>query len=948
MPDLTFTFGPFRLVPAQRALFQDGRPVRLGSRSLELLIVLVQRAGDVVANGDLLAQVWPNLHVEDGSLRVHIAALRRILGDGRAGLRYIANVPGRGYSFVAPVSRNDAPPSAPAATDARADSSTPLVLTSVIGRADIISTLTAQLQKRRFLSIVGPGGIGKTTVARAIADGLTPVYPDGVWFVALSGLSDLRHVPGAVIAVLRHAPFGSTDLPSLVANLRGKRTLIVLDNCEHVVDGAAELAETLLNAAPGVHIVATSREPLRADGEWVQRLPSLALPPTSGALSAAEALAFPAVQLFTERAMASMDEFELENDDVETVVEICRRLDGIPLAIELAAVRAAALGVRQVAAHLDDRFALLTRGRRTAMPRHQTLRAALDWSYDLLPETEAAVLRRLAVFTGDFSMDAASAVAGDLAGPVVLDHIANLAAKSLISPDLSGEHPRYRLLDTTRLYALEKLRGGGEHQGAARRHAEYYRDLLADAEAESESISQADWLATYGRHIDNVRIGIDWAFSSTGDPAIGVALTIAAVPLWVELSLLNECRERAERALSGLGDDPATAPARMKLSAALGWSLMYGVGRAREASAAWATTLDLADRLDDRSYRLRALWSLCIDQFNNGEFRRALEFAQRFASVASGSADVVDLMMADRILATARHYLGEQVDARRHIDQVIARFATVAQQPHNVRFRFDLRVSTHYFQARILWLQGLADQAMRVIEQNIEEGRIVGHALTFCSVLGQGACPIAFLAGDVEAAARYGAMLLEHTERHPLRLWQIWARCFDGMVTAKRGDLPAGLARLQRALEEAGEAASLPRFLLPIGALAMLLGEAGEAAEGLAVADAALTRCKARDEGWYFAELLRIKGELLAADTAERSASAAEDCFDSALVLARKQGALVWELRGALSFARLRIRQARKQDARRILAPVYEKFTEGFQTVDLRAARALLDSLPVD
>ena len=947
MADPSFIFGPFQLIRAQRVLLHDGKPVRLGSRSLDLLFVLVQRAGEVVANDELLAQVWPNLHVEEGSLRVHIAALRRVLGDGRAGLRYITNVPGRGYSFVAPVSRDGAQPSVPKASDEHVDTNAPTSLTSVIGRADIISTLTTQLQKRRFLTIVGPGGIGKTTVAVAIADALARAYADGVWFVALSALSDSRHVVGAVTSVLRHASFGSDDLSSLVANLRDRQTLIVLDNCEQVVDGAADLAVRLLKAAPGVHIIATSREPLRADGEWVQRLPSLAVPPPATALSAAEALAFPAVQLFSERALASMDEFALENDDVATVIEICRRLDGIPLAIELAAVRAAALGLRQVAEHLGDRFGLLTGGRRTAVPRHQTLRAALDWSYDLLSETEAAILRRMAVFAGDFSLDAAMAVAGDFPATLVVDHIANLVAKSLIVADLSGEPAQYRLLDSTRLYAVEKLRDGGEHREAARRHAEYYRDLLANADTESETTPQAEWLARYGHHIDNVRAGIDWAFSPVGDPEIGVALTVAAVSLWIQRSLLSECRERAERALASLGDDDMTARPRMQLSAALGWSLMYGVGRAREAGAAWTTTLELADRLGDRNYRLRALWSLCIDQFNNGEFRRALDFARRFARLAEGSNDVVDLMMADRLLATTLHYLGEQSNARQHIDQVIARLSTATQQAQILRFRFDLRVSTHYFQARILWLQGLADQALHVVERNIEEGRAIDHALTFCSVLGQAACPIAFLAGDVDAAARYGTMLLDHTERHPLRLWQIWARCFDGIVMAKRGDFTTGLRRLRGGLSEAGEAAFLPRFLLPLGALAAFLGETGETAEGLTIADAALTRCKARDEGWYLAELLRIKGELLARYPADRSA-AAEDCFSAALGLAREQGALFWELRGALSFARLRIQQRRQHDARRILAPVYAKFTEGFRTTDLLAARALLDALPVD
>jgi hypothetical protein len=344
--------------------------------------------------------------------------------------------------------------------------------------------------------------------------------------------------------------------------------------------------------------------------------------------------------------MAAVGGFNIDDADVAAVLEICRRLDGVPLALELAAARTDVFGVRELAAHLDDRFRLLTSGRRTALPRHQTLGATLDWSYDLLPETEGAVLRRLSVFADDFSVDAAVAVAGDLPAPLVVDHIANLVAKSLLVADLRDETAQYRLLDTTRLYAFEKLRSAAELPEAARRHAEYYRALFAPAEAESETRPQAEWLAIYGRHLDNVRAGLDWAFSPEGDPQIGVALTVAAVPLWVQLSLFGECCERVERALAALeGDEAVTARPRMQASAALGWSLMYGVGRAREAGPAWATTLELAERLDDRGYRLRALWSLCIDQFNNGDLRAALEFARRFAGLAADSSDAIDLMM---------------------------------------------------------------------------------------------------------------------------------------------------------------------------------------------------------------------------------------------------------------------------------------------------------------
>ena len=489
----------------------------------------------------------------------------------------------------------------------------------------------------------------------------------------------------------------------------------------------------------------------------------------------------------------------------------------------MAAVQVEVFGLRGLAQGLNDRFALLTKGRRTAIQRQQTLRATLDWSHDLLPEMERTVLRRLAVFSGDFTMEAARVVVGDetVPGIEVIESIANLATKSLIATDISGDITYHRLLETTRAYALEKLAESVDAERLRRRHAEYYRDFFEPAEDDGISRGQAEWLAIYGRHIDNLRTGLDWAFSPNGDARIGVALTVAAVPLWTHMSLMGECRERVERALASLGGTAAeTARPRMRLSAALGWSLMYGVGRAREAGPAWATTLELAKTLGDTHYQLRALWGLCIDQFNNGSMRVALEFARRFAALVAHSGNPMELMMADRILATSLHYLGDQNSARGHIDSALAHNATLSWQPKVVSPGFDLLVSAHYFQARILWLQGFADQAMRVVELNVEEGLVLGQALTFCSVLGQAACPIAFLVGELEAAERYGTMLLDHTEAHQVRLWNIWARCFNGLVMARRGDIPRGLRVLRDGLEQAGDARFLPRFLFLQGELA--------------------------------------------------------------------------------------------------------------------------------
>jgi predicted ATPase/DNA-binding winged helix-turn-helix (wHTH) protein len=940
-------------------LERDGVSVPIGGRAFDILLVLAERPGEVVSNRDLVTQVWSDINVGEGSLRYHIAALRKALGDGEGDVRYIANVPGRGYSLVAPVSRLSEPEAeplspietsgpgdvandaAPKLSSARHSTNIPIATSPLIGRAATLLEVRNLLSTRRSVTLTGPGGIGKTTLALELARSSSQDFPDGRFLVELASLSNVSGVASAVASVMG-IEVGSQEITaqSVAQAIDNKELLLVIDNCEHVLDGAAAVVETILSRCERVKVLATSREVLRVAGEHVYRVVPLDVPPEYGTTTT-DILDHSAIKLFMARAKSVGSDLEPDEENLRAVASICRRLDGIPLAIELAAARTAMLRPAEIATLLDDRFNLLTVGRRTALPRHQTLRAALDWSYELLTEVEARLLRHLAVFKGDFSL-AAAAVVADLSTIATADYLAGLVVKSLVVADLLSETSQYRLLETNRAYALEKLLDKGEHREAARRHAEYHLNLLMQAEQENATVRPGR-MTNYVRVIDNIRAGLDWAFGAEGDLHTGVTLAAAAVPLWMQLSLFRECRERSEIALAnldlwvGAGD---FARLRMQLLAAIGWSLIYSVGRSPEAGTALGKALDLADQLNDNEYRLRALWGLCIDQFNNGEFAHALGFARRFAETATDSADPVNLIMGDRLLAVAFHYLGDQRKARFHIDRAHAHLSDLGDQPKI--FPLDLQTSTHYFRARVLWLQGLADQSVRLVAQNVEEGR--RHALTFCSVLGQGACPIYYFAGDLDAAARYGEALLEHCERHAIRLWQLWANCFKGMVIAKRGNVEAGLQLLRHALESAGDARFLPRFLVPLGEFAAFLGEAGEVDQGLTAVEQTLQRCKVRDEQWYVPELLRIKGELILKAAAAEAASDAERCFHNGLELAREQGALFWELRNALSLARLRMGQDRQSDARELLRPAFGQFTEGHWIADLSEASGLLDS----
>jgi len=939
--DLAIFFGPFRLFPKSRLLEKDGAPLHVGGRALDILIFLAERPGEVVDKRELVKRIWAGVNVDEGSLRFHVAALRKALGDTGKSARYVLNVPGRGYCFVASLTHT-APLVVSSPGDAAPPRSLPPPLAKMIGRDEVIQKISTGLSLYRFITVVGPGGIGKTAVAVTVGHRRLADFGGQVFFIDFGPLRNSNLVAATIASGLGLAAGSEDPVPSLLTYLQARPILLIFDSCEHVLETLAPLAERIVREVPQLHVLATSRESFRSEGERIFRLFPLECPPRRDDLDVADVLAYPAAQLFVERIAQGSGPFQLSAEEAPLVADICRRLDGIALAIELAAGRVNAYGIAGTASLLDSRFSLQWRGRRTAIPRHQTLSAALDWSYDLLPAAESATLRRLSVFVGPFTLEAAAAVAsGDgLSASETIEAIDNLVTKSLIAP--SGARTlRYRLLDTTRTYALGKLTEFGEARRFARRHAEYFRDVFVRAESET-SVPLPDWLSAFGAELDNLRAALDWAFSPDGDAQLGIALTAGAVTLWVRLSLFAECRERARTALAALGDNADGGERmRMQLLAALGWSLMYGEGRAREARPILEATLELADRLDDQDFRLRALWGLCIDQFNNGEFGKARALADRFANAAASSSDKADLMLADRLMAVALHYLGEQTDARVRIERVNGSLHVLAEKPKI--FPLDLRISTQYFRARILWLQGFADQALELAARNIEEGRANGHALTFCSVLGQSACLIAFLAGDFDAADRYGAELLGHTERHAIRLWGLWARAFNAMVIAKRGNLEASLPLLRDELSRAGDARFLPRFLPLLGELAASFGEANQVDRGLDVIENVLTRCNDRQERWYLPELIRIKGELMLKEAPH--SPAAEACFHEAIDIAAKQGARFWELRCAISIARFRIGLGRSAEAVEILENVCGPLTQRSHIADMRIARDLIAQL---
>src|SRR5690349_7823711 len=590
--------GRFRLDPASGVLTHDDKATALGVRGVAVLAALVEHAGEYMSKSRLLDAGWPGAVVEEGNLPVQIAAVRRILAaDG--GEHWIETLPRRGYRFVGPVKKltNDWPVS-----PVTRRSNLPAPHTSFVGRERELVELKRLLPAKRLITIIGTGGIGKTRLALQVAAEVVDAYRDGVWLAELASIREPALVPttvGQVLGLTEKTSKPSMD--SLLTHVRSRQILLFLDNCEHLIDACARLVEAVLREAKAATVIATSREPLRLPGEQTYSLHSLSLP---SAHSTDTIRGSEAVQLFVERTQHQLPDFELTREREPAVAGICIHLDGIPLALELAAARARSLSVEQINARLSDRFRLLTGGSRTALPRQQTLRATLDWSYDLLAEDERAILRRISIFPATFTVEAASAVASDerIDEYAVIDLVSQLVSRSLVIADMKIGETRYRLLETIRAYAREKLVETGELDAIGRRHARFFRDFFESALDDRLRKAAVAWRAKYVPELDNVRVALDWAFDA-GDSATSVALAGGAGELWGMLGLFGEGVRRLENAIDRI-DEHTPAPQQARLWLWLGRLIDETPA---QACPAFERAADLYDRLGDAAGHGHAL-----------------------------------------------------------------------------------------------------------------------------------------------------------------------------------------------------------------------------------------------------------------------------------------------------------------------------------------------------
>ena len=936
-------FGPFRLAVADRKLTVGAREIRIGSREFDILEALTETPNEVVSHRKLLDRVWPGLQTTESLLRVHITGLRKALA-AEDPKNYVVTVTGRGYRFAGAVD-------APEQDELRQISGPgfPAMPGRIIGRDAQIQELLDILSEHGFVTLAGPGGIGKTTVSLAIAHRATGRYRDGVRFVDFTGHSEPDLVPSIAASAIEGRPVAARTAEELAADLRSRNMLVILDNCEHLITPIALLTERLRATAPGLHILTTSRESLRAAGEWIYRLPPLGLPDQAPNSEPKDVFTAPAVQLLIECARAFSNTATFAMSDAAGMAEICNRVDGIPLAIEFAAARLEVLGVEGVASQLKQSLALLTTGRRTALPRHRTLSATLDWSYQLLQDEEQALLRALAVFHAPMTLEAAAAVALHSGEPSagLLDSLAGLVAKSLLVVDRTKTAPRYRLLEATRDYAANQLVLSKDHATVARRHAQFligvFLRLESSGAEDNEVARETAWI-----YMNDVRSALEWAFSDAGDPGLARNLTKAAGPLWRYLMLSNasidgrasvsgDKRGAFNWALSDGGRSPIRSS--IGLYAVLASRRLLAGESSESLKVAWQNAFTITREQTEVERDFWALWACWLQNYPTGEHLLSLEYAKRAHALVAGSTYRLETACADFFVAVSEFALGRFESAKKRLESATASADLPMKPSVLVSFQWNPFVAMRCYLAEAQWQLGNFDEALALAKTNFEIAGDLDHPASLWCALAHGGCAIAIRWGDFDLAQTFSQSLQNVSRHNPP--WGAWGRCLQGWVAIRRGDLPSGVAELGAglsALEPRAYGHRYPEFL---AVMAEALASAGNEDEALATIHRAIDWAQQYKAGWCRAELIRVRGDI---QLKRGDAKAASADFAAALDIAREQGGRAARLRTATSLARLWVKSARSAEARALIEPICAEFPESCGADDVRRARSVLGS----
>jgi predicted ATPase/DNA-binding winged helix-turn-helix (wHTH) protein len=931
-------FGPYVLAPEQRLLTRQGVPLAVGARALEILIALVGEHGRVLTHRQLIERAWAGLTVEESNLRVAVSGLRKALRDGEEGARYIENVVGRGYCFVAPVrwlnlGSEQAPPAALPPPAQSLSTRLPLPAARVIGREDVVDRLVAAMGERSLISLVGAGGLGKTTVAALVAQALRARAAVEPVFVDLSAADDEAGLVKAVAAALGLDGPGRELEATVLTALASHRLLLVLDCCEHLVEAAAAFCDRLTRRLDAYRVLVTSREALRVEAETVHLLEPLAFPSADDAGAPREPLGYSAVQLFVERAEVSGRRGPWTDAETRLAGDICRRLDGVALAIELVASRVGALGLKGVADLLDESLGLQWPGRRDAAPRHQTLQALLDWSHDLLGERDRRVLRRLALFTGPFTLKDAHAVAGD-AGDDALDvanALTSLVDKSLVWTSHGGAGPvQFRLLDTTRAYALAKLTRSGEAEVIAERHATQVLARLTDGGGPGASLFQRRAPSTPPA-IGDVLAALRWAEGARPDDLFS-NLAVGAAPLLLSRAQLEECESWCVRALNRLAEARRGGSEELRLLEAVAIARMFGRGNHDAVRETIERGLALAERLGARSDQVQLLAGQHIFLTRLGEFSAALDCGRQCAELCDPARDPGGAALAQWMLGTSLHLVSDQRLAQQAIDRGFAYWAGADADGADV-FGYDHKVRAMIVLCRALWLRGERARSIEVCEAAVAEAERGGRPVSLCIALIYTAT-VALWDEDWETAEGLVTRLVEHSARHGIGPYHGVGLALAGELDIGRGRYAEGVEGLGQALERLDREAH--RILSPAfsGTLALGLHALGDQAKARRRILSALEDARAIGQHYDLPRLYLIASEVLASDGEE----VGRGYVMQALEAARAGSALSLELAAATALLARDAQEATRGEAREGVRHLLSKMPDQDGPLARRAA----------
>lgn len=938
----TFLFGPFRLSTSKRVLFDGDRVVRLGGKAVDILIALVERAGELISKRELVEIAWPDTIVVEANLTVQVAALRRALGDGdTAANHYIINSPGRGYRFVAPIKVLEEGLPALDQSPLPETHNLPAQVTRLVGRAEALESMKQKLTDGRLLSIVGPPGVGKTSIALRVAEAMLPQFRHGVWLVDLGSITDAALMPSVIASALPTHVRSSDVLSGIGAALRYKHLLLVFDNCEHLIDAAAAATAELLRGAGDVKVLATSREPLRIEGEQVFRLPPLEVPPTLAILEPKDALKYPAVQLFVERAAAIVSGFELTDANAAFAAQICRGLDGNPLAIEIAAARVDAFGVKGLANRMDDRMHLLADAHRGTSTRHRTIAEALEWSYQLLSEREQYVLRCLGIFTGSFTLEAAVLVIPAAGGMDTASILADLVCKSLVSVDIGSEGTRFRLLEITKAFALAKLIERSERNELTVRLASCVTEMLRK---NADGPNRVQMLREAVQELDNVRGILNWAFSPTGQAQAGVALAAVAVPVWLENSLLTECISWTKKAIDAIEPSVESERSEMILKAALGLAAMFTEGMTSLSREALNRSIELASRLGDRQWELMARLGLVVFLHRRGDVKSALMGTERIEALVADADEPAALAMMKSVKSASRFFHAEYATALKLAREAHQYFRNHSDVSQIGRWGLNHSIYAKCVMARAYWHLGRFDRTLEECILAHSEAEQTGNPTWICQTLSWCGCSLFPNLEELDRAASAIERCRQVAQDNNLQSYLFWSIGFEGRLLFMMGEIEPAERMMREALSKLGGAQFENAYIPVLGRLAELLLVDGRYEEALVASTECLERTRATEALWLLPHALRIQGDVLASLEGPES-QPAETHLRESVKISERQEALGWELRSAESLANFLRQQRRNEEASAVLDRTLGKFVEGFESVPFRRAKTLLDEL---